>query len=549
MRSNSSGLGRLLALLTVLAMVLAACSGDGSAETTTTAGGGDDTPATTAAPEDTTTTAAAPDDGGEDGGEAEGGRLKVGVLDDVQAWDSSRLQSVLFPYHRNIYDTLADYEDGLNAVPQLASGWEINEAQDAVTITLRDDVVFHSGREFTAEDVAANLEYFMDPETGNQVFGPTAGAVADWEVTGDHEIVVNLQRPTAELQITDLLTSWAIGDPEFFDVYATEAHGTGPFVFTEWVPGESVTLDANPDYWGEGPFIEGIDYRIFGDEDSLAAALEAGDIDVLYDPTAQQATRLEGAGFTVVSAPPGAIIDQFRIDASEPPWDNANLRLALSYAMDMEAINAAIYDGLGTVVRLPYAPTSPAFDQDLADSMSYDMAKAQELLDSSGLAADAMSGVVMTRSNDEPAQLVSQIVQASMAELGFDLQIELVDAAAANDRYFNSDFQVYWSGIGNAQKFPTRISTNSIYRTEENAIFDMEGLFPDYVAAVDQANAAVTPEEQQAAFDALNLSLTEGMWAVSGIARPMLALTAPNITGAYKDIDAQERYHLVRIEE
>src|SRR5690606_12145889 len=119
---------------------------------------------------------------------------------------------------------------------------------------------------------------------------------------------------------------------------------------------------------------DGVDYRIFGDTDAMVAALEAGDIDVLYSPLAEDATRLGDQGFTIVSAPPGAIIDQFRIDASEPPWDNANLRLALSYAMDMDAINEAIYGGLGTVVRLPYSPDSPAFDQELADSMNYDMA-------------------------------------------------------------------------------------------------------------------------------------------------------------------------------
>lgn len=533
----------MLALIAVLALVLAACSSSsGDDTTTTTAGGGGEATTTTAGGGgggDTTTTTE---------GTAEGGILRVGVLNDVQAWDSSRLQGVLFPFHRNLYDTLADYENGLNAMPRLATGWEINEAQDSVTITLRDDVVFDDGRPMTADDVAANLAYFIDPETGNQVYGPTSGVVEDWEVTSPTEIVVNLQRPTAELQITDLLTSWAIGDPEKFDLYPTEAHGTGPFSFVEWIPGESVTLTANENYWGEGPYIDGIEYRIFGDGDSMAAAMEAGDIDVMYSPTAAQASRLEGLGFTNVVAPAGAIIDQFRIDASEPPWDNANLRLALSYAMDMPTINDAIYEGLGTVVRLPYAPTSPAFDEDLAATMAYDMDKARELLETSGLPESEWKGVVMTSSNNEAAQLVSQIVQASMAELGFDLEIELVDASAASDRYFNSDFQVFWSGIGNAQKYPTRISTNSIYRTTGNAIFDMEALFPDYVAAIDQANAAVTPEEQEAAFAALNTALTEGMWAVSGIARPMLTTTAAYVSGAYKDIDAQDHFQLVRID-
>lgn len=544
MRTSSKTLGRVFALIAVLALVLAACSSssDEDSTTTTTAGGGGEATTTTAGGAATTSTTTTTE------GTTVGGILKVGILNDITAWDSSRLQGTMFPIHRNVYDTLADYENGLNAMPRLATGWVVSDAQDSVTITLRDDVVFDSGRAMTADDVAANLAVFIDPETGNQVYGPTSGVVKDWSVTSPTEIVVNFLRPTNDLQITDLLTSWAIGDPEFFDVYATEAHGTGPFTLVEWIPGQSMTMKANTAYWGDGPYIDGIEYRIFGDNDSMGAAMEGGDIDVMYSPTAAQAKRLEGLGFTNVVGPAGAIIDQFRIDASEPPWDNANLRLALSYAMDMPTINEAIYEGLGTVVRLPYAPTSPAFDQALADSMAYDMDKAKALLDSSGLPESEWVGVVMTRSNDDAAILVSQIVQASMAELGFDLQIDLADPATTGDRYFSSDFEVYWSGIGNAQKYPTRISTNSIYRTTGNAIFDMEGLFPDYVAAVNLANAAVTPEEAAIAFAALNKSLTEGMWAVSGIARPMLTSTAAYVSGVYKDVDAQDHYQLVRIE-
>jgi hypothetical protein len=62
------------------------------------------------------------------------------------------------------------------------------------------------------------------------------------------------------------------------------------------------------------------------------------------------------------------------------------------------------------------------------------------------------------------------------------------------------------------------------------------------------ANGAVTEEEQAEAFAELNRVLTENLWVVTGIARPMLTSTAGYVTGAYKDIDAQDRFHLVRID-
>ena len=109
-------------------------------------------------------------------------------------------------------------------------------------------------------------------------------------------------------------------------------------------------------------------------------------------------------------------------------------------------------------------------------------------------------------------------------------------------------FQFLWGGIGNAQKYPTRISTNSIYRFQNNPVFDVDAVVPEYPVAIAQANAAVTEEEQAAAFAELNRVLTENMWVPTGIARPMLTTTASYVTGAYKDIDAQDRYHLIRIE-
>ena len=551
MRLSSQRLVRVFVLISLLALGLAACGEDTSDTTTTapttTAAATTTTTTAAAAATTTTTTAAAAATTTTAAGTATGGILQVGVLNDVTAWDSSRLQGNLFPFHRNLYDTLADYENGLNPVPMLATGWEISDAQDSVTITLREGVLFHSGREMMAEDIAANLAVFSDGELGNQAFGPTSGAVNDWEVTGPYELVVNFHQPIAALQITDLLTGWAIGDPEFFDVYATEANGTGPFKMGEWVPGESVTLEAHTDYWGEGPFIDGIEYRIFGDADAMAAAIEAGDIDVMYNPSATVANRLAGLGFTTVTAPPGAIIDQLRINPTVPPFDNVDMRLALSYATDMEAINEALYSGLGTVVRLPYAPTSPAYDAELAATLSFDLDKAREHLEASGVPESEWKAVFLTASNSQDQQLAAQILQQTLAEIGWESSLDLVDNATRGERYFDGTFTVIWSGIGNAQKYPTRITTNSIYRHQDNPIFDIS-LIPGYTEAVLAANAAVTEADQAARFDDLNNVMANNLWVVSGIARPQLTSTASYVKGAYKDIDSQDRFQLVRIE-
>ena len=520
---------KFLAVMAALALTAAACGGGDSAD-----------PAEPAAP-----AAPAPAGQEEEASEAVGGILKVGTRDDIQRWDANRLQVILYPVHRNIYDALADYVGGLNAVPTLATGWEISDAQDSVTITLREGVTFHDGSDFTAESVAANLAQNANPDTGNQAFGPR-GAVEDWEVTGPSEIVVNFKQPLAELQITDLLTSWAIGNPEYFDRNDTEANGTGPFKLDEWVPGERIVLSANTDYWGEGPFLDGYEVTIFGDADAMDAALESGAVDYIIGPRASTAARLQGQ-FNVISSPMGAIVDQFRINPTRPPFDNANVRLAVSYASDLDAFNDAVYEGLGIPTRLPWPTTSPAYDAELAASLEYSMERAQQLLDESGLSADQLTASYMVNSASNEAQLVGQILQASLASIGFTLEIEQVESGTFTERLLTGQFDILWGAIGNSQKYPTRVTTNSIYRVVGNPVFDIDATFPDYVAAIATANVAVTEAEQAAAFAEINRALTENMWVVSGIDRPMISLAHPDVVDSYRDIDSQARFATTRL--
>lgn len=78
-------------------------------------------------------------------------------------------------------------------------------------------------------------------------------------------------------------------------------------------------------------------------------------------------------------------------------------------------------------------------------------------------------------------------------------------------------------------------------------MFDIDATFPDYVAAIATANVAVTEAEQAAAFAEINRALTENMWVVSGIDRPMISLAHPDVVGSYRDIDSQARFATTRL--
>ncbi len=470
-------------------------------------------------------------DGGGGGGGAS--TLDIGIHVEPTDWSPSRIQTILFPFSRQVYDSLVTYDDELNASPSLATDWVINDDQSAVTITLRDDVVFHSGEPLTADAVATNLEFFANPETGQQLFGPMS-VVADWEVVDDTTLEVNFTQPVAELQITDLLQSWTIGDPTTLED-SSSGEGTGPFRFVEWAPGERIVLERNDDYWGEAPAYETLNYRVFGDMDSLIAGFESGVIDVAVDVPPLDAQRLEG-GNTVLVGNLGALIDQWRINPTSPPFDNADVRHAINYATDRTSIVDALYHGYSEPTALPYSLNSPAYDEELAASLEYDLERAREHLERSGLSGDELSGTIMVSSDNARTAQAAQILQASLAEIGFTLEIEVRDNAEYTERMLVGDFQIVFSAIGNGQKYPTRITTNSIYRIEDNPVGALEE-FPDYEPAVAAANAAVTEAEQEAAFAHLNEVMVEAMWVPTIGYLPTLWLMSPDVTGVERNVD------------
>ncbi len=127
------------------------------------------------------------------------------------------------------------------------------------------------------------------------------------------------------------------------------------------------------------------------------------------------------------------------------------------------------------------------------------------------------------------------MLQAALAQIGFTLKIDVRDNAEYTGKMLAGEFSMVFAGLGNGQ-VSTRITTNSIYRIENNPVGAVEA-FPDYAPAVAAANAAVTEAEQKKAFDALNEVLSRTMRVVTIGYLPTLWLVSPHVTGVDRDVD------------
>ncbi|MFO0295574.1 MAG: ABC transporter substrate-binding protein [Rhodospirillales bacterium] len=468
-----------------------------------------------------------------------GGRIRVALLADIANYDPHQFSSINMPIMKNCYDSLIEYTPEGRAIPNLVSAWTIAPDSKSVTMTLRGDVRFHAGGSLDAEAVATNFRKCADPAKGKNIF-PTMSIVQDWTVVDPRTIRLNFKAPVPERQITDLLQFIAIIDPAVIDTVETRAGGTGPFTVADRVLGQRLVLTANRNYWRSGePVASEVVFTIFSDNDAASAALESGAVDLIYGGGARAAVRLRNAGYQLFQGP-GPLVQVFRINTTRGPFRNAKYRQAFNHLMDRAAILRVGYAGLGQVTALPWAPASPAADPSYNARYAFDLDKARALLRESGLTPAEMSAwKLVVNGGDQDSLAISQIVQNTLARVDIKIDLDVKQGAELTDAMLTGKFDAIFGGVGNVQKFPSRLTTNSIYRTSNNPVLGNPHPHPDYVEAIRRVDSTLgSGPEVKAAYDNLNRVLVESSFGIATNSFDIgLIVAAKNIGGVTLDID------------
>ena len=468
-----------------------------------------------------------------------GGRLRVAILADIVNYDPAQFSSQNFPLIKSLYDSLIEYTPEGQAIPNLASAWAIGAGNNSVTLTLRRDVTFHSGAVMNAEAVAATLKKAADPKLGKNLYA-TMSAVKDWTVVDPYTIRLNFSAPMPDKQITDLLQFISPIDPAGIDTVETKPAGTGPIMLAERVLGQRVRMVVNPKYWrAEKPLLNEVVLTFFSDNDAASAALESGAVDMIYGGDSRAALRLRSAGYQLVQGP-GPLVQVFRINTTQGPFRNEKFRQAFNHLMDRRAILQVGYAGLGETTALPWAPASPAADKSYDTRYGFDLDKARALLKESGLSqADMNNWKILVNGGDQASVAISQVVQSTIAKVGMTVQLDVMGAPEFTTALLAGKFNALFGGIGNIQKFPTRVATNSIYRTAKNPVLGDPHPHPAYVEAIARVEKTFgSGAEVKAAYDNLNKVLVESAFAIPTNTYDIgLIVAAKNVGGITREID------------
>jgi peptide/nickel transport system substrate-binding protein len=388
------------------------------------------------------------DDEPADGEPRYGGSLSVLEPNDfVNMWPAFTTG----PTIDHCYDSLLLYEHDGNEwsfSPWLAESWDVTD--ETVTFHLREDVEFHDGTPFNAESAAWNIAQWRQHMMSRAL--PSVELLNEdtpVEAIDEYTIQLNLDAPDGPLliQLSDIVRETVFGSPTAWEemglaaedaesVIAREAVGTGPFVFQEWVSGSHVDVIRNDNYWAEDehgnqlPYVDDATYRWVQEDSVRLVEMRAGEGDIAMFVRGRDVPSVENDPDLnyVQEEFAGGTTHRYFFNGQQGPFvDNPDLRKAVAYSINRQAMADVIGGGIGIPATLDVAPGNIGFD----DSVPYywfDLEKAWEHREASGVPSGfSFRFVVHDREVDrQQAEMVQQFVR----EIDLDVEIEVVERTA-----------------------------------------------------------------------------------------------------------------------
>ncbi|MEX0317783.1 MAG: ABC transporter substrate-binding protein [Ruegeria sp.] len=339
---------------------------------------------------------------------------------------SAAAQAIDSVVYSNVFEGLTRFMGDGSIVPGLAESWEISDDGTVYTFKLHDGVTFHDGSAMDAEDVKFSLDRARAEDSANAQKALFAG-ITDVGVVDPLTVQVTLGEPNGNFLFNMAWGDAVIVAPESIDDIKTNPVGTGAYTFSEWVQGDKIVLERNPDYWGDQPALAKATFKFISDPTAAFAAMMAEDVDVFDNfPAPENLPQFEAdPRFQVlVGSTEGETI--LSTNNKQAPFDDIRVRQAVAHAIDRQAIVDGAMFGYGTPIGTHFAPHHPAY-VDLTSKSGHDPEQAKALLAEAGFA----DGFETTLHLPPPsyARRGGEIIAAQLAEVGIKAEIINVEWA------------------------------------------------------------------------------------------------------------------------
>ncbi len=362
-----------------------------------------------------------------------------------------------------VYDKLLGYDLDFKPKPQLAKEFSYSDDGKAITFTLREGVNWHDGQPLTSEDVVFTYNFIKDNEFGEYAQWLTSMVSAT--APDASTVVLTFDTPQAfnpGLAIPILpMHVWSNMSADDVEKFPNDNPiGSGPYRFVEWKAGSTLTLERNPNFWGDAPSPSRIVYILYGNEDVMAQALKSGDIDIITEvpPTIWgglqstpnvKAVSLESFSFHHI----GFNVSDDPNSKGNPLLRDKVIRQALNHAIDRNQLVQLALAGHGRLGDsiIPIGIKDWYLQIPPEEQMNANPDKAKEMLDTAGYVDNNNDGVredsagnplefrliaIQTTSVDVRA---AQLFRDAAEKVGIKLDLQTMDENTLGNTVYNTD--------------------------------------------------------------------------------------------------------------
>ncbi|MGB3717865.1 MAG: ABC transporter substrate-binding protein [Candidatus Promineifilaceae bacterium] len=420
---------RLIGLLLILALLLAACGTTATEETTV-----DETTTEETAAEETTEEETVVEE------TTEPTEITISYLQKLTDLDPLNANNpAAGAIGQGLFDTLLRADDEGNIYGWLAESWEISEDKLTMTFKLREGITFSDGTPLNADAVIFSMDLFQNPEL---YLGTNIQSMTGWEELDDQTVQVTFSRPDATALYTFTGASASIVSPTAYqelgaDGFALNPVGSGPYLLEKWEPGVEVIMVKNPDYWQEGVGLaDRIVWRNFADGAAAVLATQSGEVDLLHEQEPKDIPLFEGVEGMKVGTYEGGYYALI-LNTQMPPFDKVENRQALVHAIDANAIANVAFEGYAKLSAGLLPPASWAYDPSITPP-ERDPGKVAELLAAAGN-PEGFDFKVSVTPQPFRAQVL-EIMQTGLSEVGINMEVE-VNQFARHIEILQADFE------------------------------------------------------------------------------------------------------------
>ncbi|WP_134704069.1 ABC transporter substrate-binding protein [Ammoniphilus sp. YIM 78166] len=375
---------------------------------------------------------------------------------------------------QQVFDTLLDYKPGTTDVePSLAESHEMSADGLTYTFKLRQGVKFHDGTDFNAEAVVYNFNRWLAGDKSQfyyfvSAFGtPEDRVIKEVKALDGYTVQFTLNKTQAPFLRNLAMPAFSIASPKALeekgDNFQKEPVGTGAFIFKEWKPNDSITLEKNPNYWKQGyPKVGKVIVRSIPENSARFTALQAGELDLIEGVNPDDLAALEANKDLQKFVRPAFNVGYLGFNTKKPPFDNPKVRQALSHAVNKEALIKAFYAGLAEPAKNPMPPSLFGYNDAIQD-YPYDLEKAKALLAEAGYPNGIQEELVfyampVARPYMPDGKKVAEALQAEFNKIGVKTKIESPEWAVYLDDAKKGEkdhiFMLGWTGDnGDADNF------------------------------------------------------------------------------------------------